>query len=1308
MRADGVADGRTIQINSKNSDDSWQKKVWSTTAGNLSINNFWQFEGEIPADSKAIRFATDATKNIYIKNVVVYYKTGIKADNVDFGMVSASSAPIHKTLTIHYANETPLTITSFSGEGFSIGSLAETVGCGVGTTTIDVTFTPQTQWEGLIKSGSIKFSNGATLDVNLTATVILNKVQNFALAGKTSSSVSLSWTTQPYAEKYEITANGETRTVTGTSYTWSGLNSATNYDFSIVAVRGTQKSEASVVSVRTMDVAPANFAASNIEQTTMTLSWDAVPTVTSDYKLVNRTTGASQRVSGTSVDLTGLTAETWYDFDLYSMHGDEEQEKTSLKVRTELAGSAEVDGVGYPTIAEALEVADGKTIRILCNTSENITVTNKAFINGANKTIGNVTIASTGSLEIVTKTLNAGTFIIRSDSKGDHYQSGQYYSALAEGLHLSGDSYAEIALDPSGVGDDNRWYCFTVPFPVDAQQGVYKVNNDGSATKGAWFSTYAIIVYDGAARAAMDNNEWKYYEGTLNPGTLYQIGTDGTNVWRFKKDADAPLVTEETSLPLNEYPSESAYDAGWNTLGSNALYHVKASVASEAQASTFVQLYKNGDGHGAYCKYTTMPLSEVDLNVAAAFFLQYSPDMGSTLSFERQTSTKSAAVFATSIYDVRIGKSGSEEYEDRLFVSAAEDALNEYQLGYDVLKMGDLGMSTTAAMWIRSYKKNLSVCRAPLTAKSADFLMRLYAPEAGNYDLYIGKDVPGNTTLYLTKDGEIVADLSEAYSVTLAQGVTTQYGLRIVVDDSEDKAAEVDGQKYDKVQEAIDDAEGSEIVILKDVTEDITISNKVVMKGDGHSVGNVLVTKSGSLELENSLTATDFIIKSDSKGECFESGEYFSADADALTLTGDAYIDITLDPSGTGDGNKWYSFTVPFPVDSREGVYKLNAGVATKGVWGSTYLILEYDGAKRATGAKGWVYTSGTLVPGRFYQIGTDGTNTFRFKKTSDGALVTAETSVALNEYASSQVTDAGWNAIGNNSLYHVSASVAPEAMFTTFVQVYENGNGTGSNGKYATKLMSEVDFNVAAPFFVQYAPMMGSVVNFERTSATKSAADYSSSLFDVRIAANGSTGYDDRLFVSAAADAKDEYEIGYDVAKMGDVDKGSNALLWVKAYNTNLSVCRAPLSGGSAEFDMSVYAPADGIYNLYLGAEADGNATLYLTKNGTKVADLSDGYSITLQKGVNTKYGLLIEVDDIETSASNAESGNIVVTANNGIITISNIGVGDDYSIFDVSGRTIASGVASATEVKEAVVSDASSRILIVKVKDKIVKVVY
>ncbi len=469
MRADGVTDGKTVQINSKNSDDTWQKKVWSTTAGNLSINNFWQFDGEIPADSKAIRFATDATKNIYIKNVVVYYKTGIKADNVDFGMVSAASAPIHKTLTIHYANETPLTISSFSGDGFSVGTLSETAICGVGSTTLDVTFTPQAAWEGTVKTGKITFSNGATAEVNLQATVALAKVQNFAVTNTTSNSISLSWTAGTYAEKYEITVGGVTTTVTGTSYTFNGLESNTSYNYSIVAVRGDQKSEASEVSGTTKLAAPnptatpsytsvqldwtavsgatsyivrrtgvadisvntnscnvtgldpftdytftvvsvkdgvehtssnvntktlklpaaTNFAASNVGPFGMTLSWNAVTSATG-YKLVNITTSATQTINGTSVNLTELEVEKEYQFELITMYGAAEQEKTStltqktiLPAPTNLAVTDSTDN-SISLSWNAVQYATGyRVTNVTLGTSQDISAENTTYTWGS-------------------------------------------------------------------------------------------------------------------------------------------------------------------------------------------------------------------------------------------------------------------------------------------------------------------------------------------------------------------------------------------------------------------------------------------------------------------------------------------------------------------------------------------------------------------------------------------------------------------------------------------------------------------------------------------------------------------------------------------------------------------------------------------------------------------------------------------------------------------------------------------------------------------------------------------------------------
>jgi len=167
----------------------------------------------------------------------------------------------------------------------------------------------------------------------------------------------------------------------------------------------------------------------------------------------------------------------------------------------------------------------------------------------------------------------------------------------------------------------------------------------------------------------------------------------------------------------------------------------------------------------------------------------------------------------------------------------------------------------------------------------------------------------------------------------------------------------------------------------------------------------------------------------------------------------------------------------------------------------------------------------------------------------------------------------------------------------------------------------------------------MGSTLTLTRATGTKSAVETMTSEFDVRIAAKGADDYADRLFVSASSEAKNEYELGFDVAKLGDLGKSASAMLWVKAYNINLAACRAPLSGVSADFDLNIYAPADGVYNLYLGKEVNSNETLYLTKNGEIIADMADSYALSLKKGTTDVYGLRIVVDDVATSAEDGAS---------------------------------------------------------------------
>ena len=84
-------------------------------------------------------------------------------------------------------------------------------------------------------------------------------------------------------------------------------------------------------------------------------------------------------------------------------------------------------------------------------------------------------------------------------------------------------------------------------------------------------------------------------------------------------------------------------------------------------------------------------------------------------------------------------------------------------------------------------------------------------------------------------------------------------------------------------------------------------------------------------------------------------------------------------------------------------------------------------------------------------------------------------------------------------------------------------------------------------------------------------------------------------------------------------------AQIWMERYNTNLCKNTVEMENGRAEYPLSIFAPAAGEYTIS-AMQQRGNETLYLTRDGEAIWNLSDGdYAISLSRGTTADYGLRI-----------------------------------------------------------------------------------
>ena len=341
-------------------------------------------------------------------------------------------------------------------------------------------------------------------------------------------------------------------------------------------------------------------------------------------------------------------------------------------------------------------------------------------------------------------------------------------------LHVEGDAYFRLALDPSGRATLG-WYDFVVPFPVDVIGGISIAEDPTAEMK--FNVNYAVMAYD-EAKNAQRGKHWNKFNGTMQPGRAYTIALDDDYPWNtvvFKKKAGA-AVTGDRSF-TTEYSglgAEAQYN-GWNGFGNATLHHTELNIP----AGTLIQLYD----HTHKC-YQPREAKDYSLAVGLSFFMQFGGVQTVTmLTAEGNGNNFRAPKRAMNdVESFRLALTAEDAVNpaDYIWVSASEEATGEYVIGRDVVKMGTMSESTVARMWTKRNGIGLCSNEMPMDGNMAQCELGLYAPQARTYTISI-EEAPQNADLYLTYNDDIIWDLTaSAYTIDLAKGQNTGYGLRMV------------------------------------------------------------------------------------------------------------------------------------------------------------------------------------------------------------------------------------------------------------------------------------------------------------------------------------------------------------------------------------------------------------------------------------------------------------------------------------------------------------------------------------------------
>ena len=370
------------------------------------------------------------------------------------------------------------------------------------------------------------------------------------------------------------------------------------------------------------------------------------------------------------------------------------------------------------------------------------------------QSVENLTVEEGGKIVLSDKKLTVdGDFVIKTTMGSG--KSGQLVGATNANFEVNGDSYIDITLGDNG--NPAKWHAFTVPFPVDALNGIYDIDGNKLTNE----THYAIVDYHGDVRAN-GQYEWKKFTGTMVPGTFYLMTVDG-NRTTYRMKATGDLIAAANKDFSYYTGSGATTDYGWNGLGNSTLQYCKVNYP--------VQVLNPSD-----YVFETKLANSCNFVVGTPFFYQTSADGAMSMLAADSDVNYGPKRMNTSVQKQATIAFGNGDYTDYLYLSADEDANDSYEIGKDLAKMSMTAEPTVAQIMGVAYGTNLCMVNAPLSNNQATYAISLYAPTNGTY--HISAEDITDANVYLTKDGVVMQDItSQAVQLELSKGENNQYGL---------------------------------------------------------------------------------------------------------------------------------------------------------------------------------------------------------------------------------------------------------------------------------------------------------------------------------------------------------------------------------------------------------------------------------------------------------------------------------------------------------------------------------------------------
>ena len=398
-----------------------------------------------------------------------------------------------------------------------------------------------------------------------------------------------------------------------------------------------------------------------------------------------------------------------------------------------------------------------------------------------------------GSADLASADVKKNDLVITSNGINSSELKG------ADNLTLTGEAIFRLEKNFAA----QTWYAVAVPWTV-ALSGIRDKSGNAFGAGNVYVLEFDAAAYSSADKENGRNDYWHFLDQSghdMQPGKLYMIWFKyaQTTVQFYKKDGET-IWNTTTSVSTT---GGSGEQDNWNAIANPALYHASLNTGAED-----VLRYNGNDSY--------IPGSTSNMIVGEPVFVQVATEIpvvtaqtgGAPAPYRRALQETTA----NNRFVVELSLAGN--LNDRMIVQTAEEKANEYVIGKDLAKMGVSALN--AQMWINRYDAKLCKNTLALQGESVEYPLNISAPQAGEYVLSATQE-RGNATLYLTRNGEAIWNLSESdYVLHLENGATAEYGLRLSA-----KAPQV----ATGIDEAVVDAQGE--------TKKVLINDKVfIIRGE--------------------------------------------------------------------------------------------------------------------------------------------------------------------------------------------------------------------------------------------------------------------------------------------------------------------------------------------------------------------------------------------------------------------------------------------------------------------------------------------